>query len=627
MKRAFVFSTGVFLLSATMMVANVWGPDIRLTTNDSISYTTTNNARCIGATGDTLYLIWGDARDSGVYEVYYKRSTDNGATWSADARLSANDSSYSTPGSFAFSGSVLHVVWVDARDTSTEIYYKRSEDAGGTWNTDTRLTTDTFECSVPSLAVQGSNVHLVWEDARDTCHEIYYKRSTNAGDSWGGDTRLSTKDDSVSRFPSVAASGSNVHVVWSDNRDGNLETYYRRSVNNGTDWGTETRLTTNDSLSSTACIAVSGDTVHVVWCDGRDGNSELYYKRSNDNGTTWSTDARLTNDDALSSNPSIAVFGSAVHIVWYDARNGNMEIYYKYSMDNGANWSPDIRLTNNAASSYNPIVATFGLDVHVVWIDDRDGNDEIYYKHASEVRPDALIKNPADTLYVGSDTYNADATNQSVFQTAQLLSTATYQIMLENDANIPDTLRITGTAGNSQWLVGYFDALTGGNNITSTVTTAGWSSGEIAAGSSKQLRIEVIPLDTVPGDTFYDVTLTATSIRDTTKLDAIKATTLIEIIPGVGEHKPLIPSDYFLSTAATAMGSGVIRYGIPVADDVVLKVYDITGKRTDVLVSGKKEAGIYETRLDANSKLPSGVYFVRFEAGSFSKTQKVLLVR
>jgi len=51
-----------------------------------------------------------------------------------------------------------------------------------------------------------------------------------------------------------------------------------------------------------------------------------------------------------------------------------------------AQWEPDVRLTNDPASSRTTwtnsvhAIATSGDTVHIVWYDDRDGNDEIYYK-------------------------------------------------------------------------------------------------------------------------------------------------------------------------------------------------------------------------------------------------------
>ena len=69
--------------------------------------------------------------------------------------------------------------------------------------------------------------------------------------------------------------------------------------------------------------------MHVVWYDNRDGNNEIYYKRSTDAGINWGADTRLTNNTAYSEYPSVAVSGSVVHVVWNDYRDGNSEIYYK----------------------------------------------------------------------------------------------------------------------------------------------------------------------------------------------------------------------------------------------------------------------------------------------------------
>jgi hypothetical protein len=115
--------------------------------------------------------------------------------------------------------------------------------------------------------------------------------------------------------------------------------------------------------------------------DDRDGNQEVYYKRSTDGGANWTEDIRLTNDQASQSTPNIAVSGSNIHVVWNDYRNGNFEIYYKLSTDGGVTWASDTQLTNFPGTSWSSSVAVSGAGLHVVWMDDRDGNSEIYYKH------------------------------------------------------------------------------------------------------------------------------------------------------------------------------------------------------------------------------------------------------
>ena len=232
----------------------------------------------------------------------------------------------------------------------------------------------------PSIAVNGSNLHVVWEDERQGNSEIYYKGSTDGGSNWGPDIRL-TNDGANSWNPSVAVSGSVVHVAWYDDRDGNWEIYYKNSTDGGLTWGSDTRLTNNIAVSRYPCIAVSGSEVHLVWHDDRDGNYETYYKRSTDGGLTWGSDIRLTYSVLGAYYPSVAVSGSKVHVVWFDQRDGNYEIYYKRSLDAGINWDTDLRLTNDLAFSFAPSLAISGSVVHVVWQDIRDGNFEIYYKH------------------------------------------------------------------------------------------------------------------------------------------------------------------------------------------------------------------------------------------------------
>jgi hypothetical protein len=364
-----------------------WQPDFRLTNDNSGSWTSgnpisANNVWCVAANGNNLHVVWYDYRnDAGTGEIFYKRSVDGGLSWGNDIRLT-NDPAVSENPSIAVSGSVVHVVWQDKRDGNVEIYCKNSNDGGTNWSADTRLTNDLANSLDPSVAVFGSVVHVVWQDNRDGNYEIYYKSSTNGGSTWGADTRL-TNDVGNSSRPVAAVSGSNIHVAWNDNRDGNDEIYYKHSTDGGITWSVDKRLTIDPAISQYPTIAVSGAVVHVVWNDVRDGNYEIYYKNSTDGGVNWSADKRLTNDANGSLHTSVAVCGSAVHIVWYDNRDKNFEIYYKNSTDAGLTWSIDTRLTNNAANSWFPSVAISSSGVHVLWTEERDGNDEIYYKRNS----------------------------------------------------------------------------------------------------------------------------------------------------------------------------------------------------------------------------------------------------
>jgi ethanolamine utilization microcompartment shell protein EutL len=383
-----------------------WGPEVRLTENGRHSSTSQNSAWNVAADGDAVHVAWFDERDSNQ-EIYYKRSTDGGATWGPDTRLTTAAGISWYPAIAAASGRV-HVTWYEDRDGNWEIYYKRSTDGGETWGPDTRWTNDIYRSANPCIAATGQYVHAVWDDRRMGYPEIYYKRSTDGGATFAADS-IFKEMLSPATLPSVAASGTGVHVVWFDTRTPQGDVYYERSADNGVHWSSEQRLTGTGGTSASPVIAAAGANVYTAWQDSRHGSPELYFRRSTDGGASWQSEVRLTTDTVPSLHPSLAVSGPYVHLTWEDSRDGNSEIYYRRSTDAGATWSTDTNLSNMWLNSQAPSVAVGGSRVSVVWMDDRYGNFEIQFRANGSGNPgveegrttDARRAAPAATIVRG----------------------------------------------------------------------------------------------------------------------------------------------------------------------------------------------------------------------------------
>ncbi|MCH8487586.1 MAG: T9SS type A sorting domain-containing protein [Candidatus Cyclonatronum sp.] len=69
-----------------------------------------------------------------------------------------------------------------------------------------------------------------------------------------------------------------------------------------------------------------------------------------------------------------------------------------------------------------------------------------------------------------------------------------------------------------------------------------------------------------------------------------------------------------------------ISYELPQQQEVRLEVYNVLGRRVAVLVSGTQPAGYHTIQFDA-SRLASGMYLYRLQAGSVVQTHKMMLVR
>jgi|GEM_PF-7064910 len=96
-------------------------------------------------------------------------------------------------------------------------------------------------------------------------------------------------------------------------------------------------------------------------------------------------------------------------------------------------------------------------------------------------------------------------------------------------------------------------------------------------------------------------------------------------LKGTGEK---IPSAYALEQnyPNPFNPSTTIRFALPKAANVLLKVYDAAGRDAAVLVNGYMEAGYKSVDFNA-SGLSSGLYLYRLQAGEFVRTGKMMLMK
>lgn len=110
-------------------------------------------------------------------------------------------------------------------------------------------------------------------------------------------------------------------------------------------------------------------------------------------------------------------------------------------------------------------------------------------------------------------------------------------------------------------------------------------------------------------------------------VDDIKFTNYCMGLVGVGSN-PTLPKTFALEQNYPNPFNPVtsIKYQLPRAEFVTIKLFDVLGREVATLVNERKDAGFFQLEFDA-SNYASGLYFYKIEAGDFVETKKMMLVK
>lgn len=354
---------------------------------------------------DAIHVVWSDDRTSS-YGIYYSGSIDQGQTWSSAKRIDSG-----TPGSNSRMPSVavdrsnspfsyrIYVAWLEGLAAGgAHIFASYSYDSGATWATPVSVDTapQSVICLDPDVAVDSSgNVYVAWWDNRDPSYRhIFVATSKDGGLSFDPEVRVSSLD-STNVLPSLTTSDDVLHVSWQEqNINGFTTLWIAESTDYGLGW-TPHVLFAGPSASASRDLQVNADSsgrLHAVWYyTNPSGLKQISYSKSVNGGISWSNPVRV--DDSASSTsyrkPRIVSGVRGLYVVWSDNRNGEYDIFFSCSEDDGSTWGDgqldgnDLRVDDtdengdpldDSSSQSDPSMAVGTFGIFVVWHDLRSGS-------------------------------------------------------------------------------------------------------------------------------------------------------------------------------------------------------------------------------------------------------------
>jgi photosystem II stability/assembly factor-like uncharacterized protein len=129
-----------------------------------------------------LFVAWSDVT-RGEWDIVVSRSEDDGRTWSAPVRVDDSSSGDQWTAALAVDArDTLHAAWYDTRTGSVNLYYSSSTDGGATWSPNTKVTSQETPTATTTrlseyiglAADRNGTAYMAWTDWRDGGPAIYF---------------------------------------------------------------------------------------------------------------------------------------------------------------------------------------------------------------------------------------------------------------------------------------------------------------------------------------------------------------------------------------------------------------------------------------------------------------------
>lgn len=518
----------------------------------------------------------------------------------------------------------------------------------------------------PAMTTDGSGgTIVVWQDNRNGKYEIYAQRMNGDGNALWSVNGVPVCAQDSNYKPMIVSDGSGGAIIaWQSYRGSATADIYAQRINSSGNimWSIN---------GLPVCVVVfEQDTISMVsdglggailtWQDYRSNNGfpDIYAQRINPAGTMiWTANGvNICNQAASQRGPRIIGDGSGgAFITWFDNRAGNYDIYSQRIAAGGAVvWTTNgVATCTMAADQLTPDICTDGANgVIITWTDFRSSTDFNIY--AQRVGPSGAIVWVVDGVVLNNNVAYAqidpkivdDGLGGAIVSWTDYRTGTTADIYAQR-VNSTGAVQWTATGviictatgdqiysqltsdGNNGAYITWEDHRNAGNSdiyaqrIASNAALNWAATGyEICTVGNDQLRPSMV----INGNAGAIVVWQ--DFRNGNNFDIYEVGFNTTGIIGIDPFGNYTPEEFSLSQNYPNPFNPVtvINYGLKASGSVKISIFNAIGENIGVILNKVQNAGMHSVTWDATG-YPSGVYFYKLEAGSFTEIKKMILAK
>jgi hypothetical protein len=315
--------------------------------------------------------------------IVLRRSGDGGVTWMADQYLCTcrgQKGQFDPIVEVVPNTGHVYAVWMNDFD----VYFSKSTNNGATWSAPVKTYGKVSWNDKPILAVSddGQHVYVAWNGPSGG--DPYIAQSHNAGGTWTQSKVVDSPryffafDGDVMPDGTIVFSQSSVSYTGPGaSPEGQVQVHAIRSVNQGTSWsnvvvdsvelGAECVADgcSEDYYLGHSAVAADANGALVMLYDGATtagGPQTIWTRRSSDGGATWSARSALSTAGVASSFPAMESRGTGDVRAFYMQQDGGPDawnVWYRASTDGGLSWSSPVNISDATTGTAYKTAAGF----------------------------------------------------------------------------------------------------------------------------------------------------------------------------------------------------------------------------------------------------------------------------